>query len=63
MSIKKGFNTRAGETRNGTHFTMKGVTANELGVCCANLKSSVRRHFQRIFYLQFRSRPILLVPG
>ncbi|MFZ1733268.1 MAG: cupin domain-containing protein [Flavobacteriales bacterium] len=30
MSIKKGFNTRAGETRNGTHFTMKGVTANTL---------------------------------
>jgi len=30
LSIKKGFNTRAGETRNGTHFTMKGVTANTL---------------------------------
>jgi hypothetical protein len=30
MSIKKGFNTRAGETRNGTHFTMKGVTRNTL---------------------------------
>ena len=30
MSIKKGFNTRAGETRNGTHFTMKGVTRNML---------------------------------
>ncbi len=30
MPIKKGFNIRAGETRNGTHFTMKGVTANTL---------------------------------
>ncbi len=30
MSLKKGFNTRAGETRNGAHFTMKGVTANTL---------------------------------
>jgi quercetin dioxygenase-like cupin family protein len=30
MSLRKGFNTRAGETRNGTHFTMKGVTANTL---------------------------------
>ncbi len=30
MSIKKGFNTRAGETRNGLHFTMQGVTRNTL---------------------------------
>lgn len=30
MSIKKGFNTRAGETRNGERFTMKGVTRNTL---------------------------------
>ena len=32
MSIKKGFNTRAGETRNGERFTMKGVTRNTLGL-------------------------------
>lgn len=30
MSIKNGFVTRAGETRNGVHFAMKGVTANTL---------------------------------
>ena len=36
MSIKKGFNTRAGETRNGTHFTMKGVTRNTLDLKIAS---------------------------
>jgi len=30
MSITKGFNTRAGETRNGEYFTMKGITRNTL---------------------------------
>lgn len=30
MSITKGFNVRRGETRNGTHLTMKGVTSNTL---------------------------------
>lgn len=30
MSIAKGFNVRRGETRNGTHLTMKGVTRNTL---------------------------------
>lgn len=30
MSITKGFNVRRGETRNGQHFTMKGVTRNTL---------------------------------
>jgi len=30
MSMKNGFITRSGETRNGMHLTMKGVTANTL---------------------------------
>jgi len=30
MYLKKGFNTRAGGSRNGTHLTMKGVTRNTL---------------------------------
>lgn len=30
MSITQGFNVRRGETRNGEHFTMKGVTKNTL---------------------------------
>lgn len=30
MSISKGFKIAAGATRNGEHFTMKGVTANTL---------------------------------
>ena len=30
MSISKGYNVRRGATRNGEHFTMKGVTRNTL---------------------------------